>query len=188
MQQDEAVSAPVGKEEKYARRERERRFLLGAVPNDPAPVRVARITDLYVTGTRLRLRRTLERTGDSEVSIYKLTQKVPQGSGAPGLITTLYLSADEYEALCVLPSLALTKTRLSIPPFGVDVFDPPLDGLLLAEVEFDSDAAMASFEAPRWSVAEVTTDLRFTGGRLASTGTDELQTWLIEFGLAVAPS
>ena len=182
------MSAPVGKQEKYARPERERRFLMGAVPNEPAPIRVVRITDLYVTGTRLRLRRMLERTGDSEVKIYKLTQKLPRGSGASGLITTLYLSADEYEVLCVLPGVTLTKTRLSLPPFGVDIFDPPLDGLFLAEVEFDSDAAMASFEVPNWSVAEVTTDVRFTGGRLASTGADELQSWLVEFGVAVAPS
>jgi CYTH domain-containing protein len=177
------VTAPVGKVEKYARRERERRFLLGAVPDEPAPVRTAQITDLYVTSTRLRLRRSVERTATDQVTIYKFTQKLPEEDGAPGLITTIYLSAEEYAALSVLPGSKLTKTRLSIPPFGVDIFDAPLDGLFLAEAEFDSDATLAAFEEPTWSVAEVTVDPRFRGGRLASTGADELRSWLSEFGI-----
>lgn len=181
------MTAPVGKAEKYARRERERRFLLAEVPNEPTPVRSARITDLYITGTRLRLRRSVERTAIGEATVYKLTQKLPESAGMPGLITTVYLSAQEYEVLRILPGVVLTKTRLSIPPFGVDVFDPPLNGLFLAEIEFDSDAALASFQAPKWSVAEVTADLRFTGGRLVSTSTDELRSWLAEFGIPPEP-
>ena len=99
------------------------------------------------------------------------------------MITTFYLSPDEYAALSILPGSMLTKTRLSIPPFGVDVFDAPLDGLLLAEAEFDSDAALSSFEEPTWAVAEVTMDPRFTGGRLVQTGAHELRSWLRDFGI-----
>jgi hypothetical protein len=40
---------------KYARIERERRFLPGRAPLAPAAVANRRITDRYLTGTRLRL-------------------------------------------------------------------------------------------------------------------------------------
>jgi CYTH domain-containing protein len=178
------VTPATGNGGKYARRERERRFLLAELPPEPAPVRVARITDIYVVGTRLRLRRTIERTAGGGDTIYKLTQKIPDPGDRPGLITTVYLSAQEHETLSVLPGSVLTKTRYRIPPFGVDVFDPPLDGLVLAEIEFDTDSAMTDFPCPECAVAEVTFDPRFTGGRLVSTPAAELRSWLNEFGIA----
>lgn len=44
--------------------------------------------------------------------------------------------------------LNIAQARYSIPPFGVDVFDSPLRGLILAECEFDDDATMHSFSPP----------------------------------------
>ncbi len=170
---------------KYARRERERRFLLSEMPGRPIPVRVAQIVDRYITGTRLRLRRSVEVSGGDEAVVFKLTQKIPADDGSPGLITTLYLSDDEHRVLDTLPGSPLKKTRYSIPPFGVDVFDPPLDGLLLAEIEFDSDSAMEDFTPPEWSAGEATFDPRFTGGRLAQIGREDLRPWLREFGIAL---
>lgn len=172
-------SAPAGKERKYARRERERRFLF-AVPPDGAAVRTAEIVDRYLLGTRIRLRR--ETTGRR--ATYKLTQKVPAPDGAPGLITTMYLDADEYAALARLPAASLHKTRLSIPPLGVDLFEGALDGLILGEVEFDDDESMARFAVPRDAVGEVTLDQRLTGGRLVTTTRSGLAEVLAGYGLS----
>lgn len=166
---------------KYARRERERRFLATRLPDEPAPIRIAEITDIYLTGTRLRLRRTVERTALGQQVVHKLTQKVPDPDGTPGWITTVYLSEEEHRALAGVAGAVLRKSRYSIPPFGIDVFGPPLDGLVLAEIEFDSDEAMNDFPAPSWSVAEVTSDTRFTGGRLVGASRAELRTWLRTF-------
>ena len=77
----------------------------------------------------------------------------------------------------------LRKTRYSVPPFGVDAYEPPLSGLFIAEVEFDSDAAMNSFSPPSWAVAEVTVDSRFTGGHLVTMESVELFGLLSSFGL-----
>lgn len=175
-------SAPPGKPGKYARPERERRFLLTGVPPGEV-VQTATITDRYLLGTRLRLRRTVEVGVQCARTFYKLTQKVPAPGGGPGLITTLYLSEDEHERLSAVSTAILRKTRFSIPPFGVDAFAPPLDGLFLAEIEFDSDEAMHSFAAPTWAVAEVTLDPRFTGGRFVTMATGDLTTLLAEFGI-----
>jgi len=61
------------KEGKYARVERERRFLLAGSPSASAVTARRRITDRYLPGTRLRLRRV--ENLDSGAREYKLTQK-----------------------------------------------------------------------------------------------------------------
>lgn len=169
---------------KYARVERERRFLLAAPPAGPH-TEARRITDRYLTGTRLRLRR-VERAG-AEPEL-KLTQKIPadRPGAVQGLITTAYLSPAEYEVLAGLPAAVLAKSRYSFPPLGVDVFEPPLHGLVLAEAEFGSDAAARAFAVPPFAVAEVTADARFTGGRLATATRADLLRWLAGFGIAPA--
>jgi CYTH domain-containing protein len=170
---------------KYARVERERRFLL-AGPPEPSSVTVTRtITDRYLTGTRLRLRRAELPGGKSEL---KLTQKVPAPvpGAVQGLITTTYLSAAEYDLLASLPAAVLSKTRYSVPPLGVDVFDGPLRGLVLAEAEFTTDDEARSFTPPPECVAEVTEDPRFTGGRLVTASRGDLLTWLTAYGLPLA--
>jgi CYTH domain-containing protein len=177
-------AAPV-QDGKYARVERERRFLLPAPPAAAAPA-PRRIYDRYVTGTRLRLRR-VEHLGSGQTEL-KLTQKIPAGAAGPvrGLITNMYLAEAEYDVLAALPAAVLTKTRVSIPPLGVDIFDPPLDGLVVAEAEFADDDEAVRFRPPPESIAEVTDDPRFTGGRLALTKRHELLVWLAEYGVAAS--
>ena len=174
--------APPGKALKYARAELERRFLLARAPEGPC-VRRSAITDLYVTGTRLRLRRAVETTASGSTISRKFTQKIPAPSGAPGLITTMYLDEAEHSVLSGLPGSGLTKTRYSVPPFGVDVFSGNLAGLLMAEVEFENAEEGKHFQVPADVIAEVTADPRLSGGRLALTRRNELVTLLAEFGL-----
>ncbi|MFI9781112.1 hypothetical protein ACIHCV_41920 [Streptomyces sp. NPDC051956] len=167
---------------KYARVEQERRFLLAEPPAQSA-VTVSRvINDRYVTGTRLRLRRADFSDGRCEL---KLTQKVPisQSGATQGLITNTYLSPAEYDVLASLSAALLSKTRFSVPPLGVDVFDGHLQGLVLAEAEFTTDEEAESFVPPAECVAEVTDDTRFTGGRLVQASRRELLGWLAEYGL-----
>jgi hypothetical protein len=82
---------------KYARVERERRFLLAGPPPPPSVAR-RRITDRYLPGTRLRLRRIdYPDSGDCE---FTFTQKVPASRPGyvQGLITNTYLSAAELQS------------------------------------------------------------------------------------------
>jgi CYTH domain-containing protein len=150
---------------KYALVERERRFLLAGWPEEPS-IRSVSITDHYLTGTRVRLRRATQATNEGQQVVYKLTQKIPRAAGRLGLITTMYLNSEDYEAFVALPAAVLCKTRHSVPSLGVDVFTGGLDGLYLAEVEFSSDAEMAEFSPAPFVIAEVTHDQRFTGGHL----------------------
>jgi len=173
------------REGKYARIERERRFLLAEAPDASALGARRRITDRYLTGTRLRLRRVDWEDGRSPGSEFKFTQKLAAGrpGHVRGLITNIYLSADEYEVLAVLPADVLCKARFSAPPLAVDIFEPPLHGLVLAEAEFSTDAAALSFALPAAVVAEVTDDARFSGGSLARADRDDLLAWLADYGV-----
>lgn len=167
---------------KYARVERERRFLLAGLPAGERPTEVRTIVDHYLAGTTLRLRHVRGPDGDQ----YKLTQKIPATRPGPvqGLITNIYLSKAEHDRLvAALPGALLAKTRYSFPPLGLDVFDPPLHGLILGEAEFGSDAEMRAFQPPNYVHAEVTDDPRFTGGRLAKTSRRDLISGLTEYGL-----
>jgi hypothetical protein len=52
-----------------------------------------------------------------------------------------------------LPGKVLSKTRPSVAPLGIDVFDPPLHSLVLAEAEFTTDEIAQSFLPPRAATA-----------------------------------
>jgi CYTH domain-containing protein len=188
IRQDDTTPGEPIREGKYARVERERRFLLAGPPPASTVVARYRITDWYLVGTRLRLRR-VERP-DSGACEFKLTQKVPvdRPGHVQGLITNIYLSPAEYDLLASLPAAVLSKTRLSVPPLGIDIFDPPLHGLVMAEAEFTTDEAARSFLPPQETVAEVTEDARFTGGRLVRTHRHELLTWLTGYGIKPVPT
>jgi CYTH domain-containing protein len=69
----------------------------------------------------------------------------------------------------------LEKTRHLIPTgagltIELDVYSGGLAGLMVAEVEFDSEEAADAFEAPEWFGSEVTDDARFKNQRLACEG------------------
>ena len=132
---------------------RERRFLLRELPRG-FDIRGdhAQITDNYITGTRLRLRK-LRRVSTNEWTL-KLTQKhapaPPDFSRT--LITSIYLNEYEYETLSVFEANELRKNRYPYEHEGrrysVDVFLGPLRGLILAETDFDTDEEMDAFRLP----------------------------------------
>jgi len=180
----EPATLDINKATKYARYERERRFLLSGPPPGPVIKRI-KISDRHILGTRLRLRWSVLVDGDGADVVYKLTQKLPSLEACPGLTTTMYLTEAEYSALAKLPARQLQKTRSSVPPLGVDFFDGDLRGLIVAEAEFDTDEAMEGFLVPPFAVAEITQDLRFTGGYLVGASRLEVQAALNEFGIQI---
>jgi len=168
---------------RYARAEIERRWILSARPDRAEAVAVRHIVDRYLVGTRLRLRLQVEEGGPT---LRKFTQKLPdpepRAGGRQGLLTNTYLSEAEYDLLATLPALELRKTRYSVAPFGVDVFEGPLAGLVLAEIEFPTEDAAEGSPIPSTAAVEVTHDPRFTGGRFVRTSAEELRSWLLELG------
>jgi CYTH domain-containing protein len=154
---------------KYARPELERRYLLREEP--PRLENGWRIVDRYLEGTRLRLRR-MDRLDGSE-TVFKLGKKelVAEGDFSRVTITNIYLTAGEHRLLESLPARELTKRRYKLldgdDVYSVDVFEGPLAGLVVAEISFESEEAMAAHPSPAFAVAEVSRDERYTGAALA---------------------
>ncbi len=166
---DQATAARLGFPKlKYAAIERERRWLCRHFPAARV-IRSETIIDLYVTGTRLRLRDVRPLEGGPHLR--RLTRKADVNESTR-LLTSIYLSDQEFALLSALPGIQIRKTRHHLAPIdpvvvSVDIFDSPLDGLILAEAEFDNEAAMTAFPMPDFALREVTGDSRYTGGALA---------------------
>jgi CYTH domain-containing protein len=154
---------------KYTKFERERRFLVARAALPPLGEAFARIEDLYLTGTRVRLRRMTEQP-EGRV-LHKLTQKLEGEDPRLRRITTLYLGAAEYDRFDALPGARLAKRRHRAASggldWGVDVFEGALAGLVLAEREFASEAELLAAAVPAFAACEVTDDVAFSGGALA---------------------
>ncbi len=90
-------------------------------------------------------------------AVFKLTQKIPAPAlgGQQGFVTNLYLSENEFQMLAQLSARELSKTRCSVPPFGIDVFEGELEGLILAEAEFASADEAEALTVPSYVVQEV---------------------------------
>jgi CYTH domain-containing protein len=169
---DHEIAAALGFKPEYTAVERERRWLCRTVPRERI-LETEAITDLYVTGARLRLREA--RPFDGSAARLRLSRKVDVDLHTR-FITSIYLPEDEFAVLArSLQGLRLRKLRhrLHCPPglmVAVDEFQGELAGLILAEAEFETLEQLAAFTMPDFAIREVTDDPRFTGGDLVNHG------------------
>ena len=175
-------------ESKYARVERERRYLLADLPQgltraDPH----LQITDNYITGTRLRLRKV--RDPRTNKWVVKFTQKFAPNPEdlSRTIITNTYLNALEAETLSVFNANEIRKNRYRFEfegrEFGIDMFLGDLFGLVLAEVSFEKDEELDRFPQPPFAIADVTDDPVFAGGSLCELTFAEVRQHIFERGL-----
>ena len=166
---------------KYARIEYERQFLLKALPADLDPAgEFVRIIDLYLPGTRLRLREMQTLAG--EVLTRKLTQKyrTPDLPPRQTIITNLYLTEDEAQVVDVSRAVKLIKRRYTYQAgrrYSIDVFEGPLSGLLLCDAEALTDQELLALPIPACAEKEVTDDPAFSGWALANLQGDQFESW-----------
>jgi CYTH domain-containing protein len=176
-------------ESKYAAIERERRYLLRDLPEgmtraDPH----LQITDNYMTGSRLRLRKVREPRSNKWT--VKFTQKFAPDPNdfSRTIITNTYLNALEAEVLStVFNSNEIRKNRYPFEfdgrKFAVDMFLGDLFGLVLAEVSFETDEELENFPQPGFALADVTNEELFIGGRLCELTFSDVRAEIARLGL-----
>jgi len=157
---------------KYSRIERERRYLLQDLPEGLSRAdHHLQITDNYITGTRLRLRKV--RDPQTNEWVVKFTQKFAPDANdlSRTVITNTYLNAIEAETLAIFNANEIRKNRYKFEfagrQFSIDMFLGDLFGLVLAEVSFDTDEELDNFPLPPFALADVTNNEIFTGGKLS---------------------
>src|SRR5918911_408989 len=178
-------------ESKYARIERERRFLLRELPEGLTRASAhVQIWDNYITNTRLRLRKI--RVPQTKEYILKLTQKYAPAPPdfSRTVITNTYLTPSEYEVLSVFEGNEIRKNRYPFEfegrAYGIDVFLGALWGLILAETSFETDEEMDAFGLPSFAVRDVTNDEMFTGAALVGLSAAEIREKLKQHDLSAS--
>lgn len=156
---------------KYSLPEIERRWLvdLEAV-GDLGDLPHFELEDLYLAGTRLRLRSMAWTDKDP---VYKLCKKYGRRPELSEPITNLYLGETEYRLLARLPGRRLRKRRYRIGGGSLDVFEHPHAGLAIFEREFEDEARARSFRPPDFVTREITGDPRHSGATLAGIAEPE---------------
>lgn len=149
--------------------ERERKFLVDAVPDDLDSAATVQLRQGYLAADDGRSVRVRDAGSDG------CTLTVKAGRGIERTELEWSITRQEFEAAWPhTDGQRIEKTRHLIP-FGdhvieLDVFDGDLDGLVVAEVEFDSISASDDFEPPVWFGRDVTDDGRYTNASLALHG------------------
>ena len=143
----------------------ERKYLIDQIPFDLSEYPSRKIEQGYLcTEPVVRIRR------DGED--YYLTYK------SKGLMVreeyNLPLTAESYEHLKEKADGNVIRKRRYRIPFSsrltieLDIFEPPFSGLVLAEVEFDSEEEANSFLPPDWFGEDVTWSSRYHNSTLSS--------------------
>ena len=118
-------------------------------------------------------------SGGSEVRVRRIGEEsvltVKRGSGRERLEDEIEITREQSETLWpATQGRRLAKRRFYVPlkqrTAEVDVYRAQLEGLITAEVEFDSVADSEGFEPPTWFGAEITDDPRYANQALAHEG------------------
>jgi CYTH domain-containing protein len=173
---------------KYARVERERRYLLQDLPEGLTRAdHHLQITDNYITGTRLRIRKV--RDPKTNKWVVKFTQKFAANPDdlSRTIITNIYLNAIEAETLSVFEANEIRKNRYRFPfagrEFSIDMFLGDLFGLVMAEVSFETDEELDNFPKPPFAIADVTNNEIFSGGKLSELTFEDIRNEISQSGL-----
>jgi CYTH domain-containing protein len=148
----------------------ERKFLVTALPDDLARHPSSAIRQGYVAiepgGGEVRVR---DRDGAAVLT-------VKRGGGRTRVEQEIAIDADAFARLWPLTEGRRVEKRRHLVPLAdglvaeLDVYAGDLEGLVVAEIEFHSEAQADAFAAPPWLGAEVTEDGRYKNQRLALDG------------------
>ena len=141
----------------------ERKFLIRKLPEAPDMFEHSELLQGYLSRNPVvRIRKDGEK--------YELTYK--SGAGMAHEEANLPLSEESfYHLLEKIDGKTIEKTRYRIPygnfTIELDIFHGHMDGLVMAEVEFESVEQALSFTPPDWFGEDVTSDRNYRNATMA---------------------
>ena len=147
----------------------ERKYLISILPENLGTFPSSEIRQGYLAESRSGTEVRVRQKGDN----YSLTVK--SGAGRQRSEVELALSPQQFEMLWPLTEgFRVFKKRIDIPfqefTIELDIYHDNLEGLVTAEVEFQTLEISRSFTPPNWFSREITDDLRYTNRTLAQSG------------------
>lgn len=135
------------------------------------------ILDIYLPASSTHATLRVRRRGD----VYEITKKdlVSGTDSSHQIENTIPLTKDEFDELATLKGKRVRKIRYYHEEAGmqyeIDVFQDDLRGLVLVDVEFDSNEEKAKFIPPTWVLADVTQEKFVAGGVLCGKSYADLE-------------
>jgi len=145
----------------------ERKFLVRKLPDGLTSYPSSDISQGYLVSLDDGLQVRLRKSGERHLLTYK------RGTGNVREEREVELTAEQFAAFWpATKGKRLVKTRYEIP-FGdyvveIDVYHDRHEGLVVAEVEFDTEEVAKDFQPPDWLGDDVTGDPRYSNQLLAS--------------------
>jgi adenylate cyclase len=158
-------------------------FLAKKIPDDLAKCPHKEIIDIYIPKSvehpSLRIRK--------EGGKYEITKKELDDLTDYSKYTehNIHLTAGEFGVLSDVKGKRVHKLRYLFPvgkwTAEIDVFQGPLKGLVVVEVEFDTEEEKAGFKMPDFCLVDVTQEEFIAGGMLCGKSYEEVEPELRRF-------
>ncbi len=159
-------------------------YLAKEVPAEVRTTDSLPLLDIYIPpDPRVHSSLRLRKRGDT----YEITKKIPLRAGDASVMQefTIPISNVEFEALARASDKLVRKDRYKVVLNGhtaeVDVFRDKLEGLVLIDFEFATEAEKATFAPPTCCLADVTQEEFVAGGYLAGKGYSDIAGELTRF-------
>jgi len=167
--------------------ELERTYLAKYLPEDLKECESKEIIDIYIPKdikppkhAPIRLRKKGEH--------YEITKKevVDEGDFSKLKEQTILLTEPEFNELSRLEGKKVHKIRYYYPYKNrvaeIDVFQGPLKGLVVVEVEFDDEEEKNSFDMPEFCLVDVTPEDFVAGGMICGKSYEDIEEELKRHG------
>jgi len=159
----------------------ERLFLAKKLPEGLEQCKNKEVLDIYLPHDSHHPVLRLRKNGDK----YEMTKKEPAGNNV-FKEQTIMLTLEEFKALAKIEGKRVHKIRYFYPHNGrtleIGVFQGALKGLVLIDVEFESEADMKNFIAPDFFLKEVENKAFLAGGMLCGKSYAEIEAQLKGLG------
>ena len=166
--------------------EQERTFLVKKIP-DLGVFNKKEMIDIYYPLEERHPTLRLRKNGNR----YELTsKKPPENMDTSSLIEeTVHLTENEYLGLSKSPGKVVKKIRYFADQMidgkkvriEIDVFKDNLEGLVLADFEFENEDDKKAFIAPDYCLAEVTSEEALAGGMLCGKHYEDIKEFLDKY-------
>lgn len=159
-------------------------YLAKYIPEGLKECASKKMHDVYIENGEKHLHLRVRKNGEK----YEITRKMPveEGDASKQIETTIAIGLEEFNSLRSAKHRAVEKTRYYYKQQNycaeVDVFEGPLQGLVVVDFEFDSEEKQNAFAMPDFCLAEVTQEEWMAGGMLAGKKYADIEVDLQRFG------
>ncbi len=163
--------------------ELEKTYLLKNIPEGLKDCEFKEVYDIYIPKESMHPNLRIRKNG----SKYEMTKKSPvkEGDSSIQREQTIILTEKEFEELTQLQGKRVRKKRYYYKYKDriaeIDVFQDALKGLILVDVEFDSEKAKDEFEIPEFCLVEITQEVFTAGGMVCGKTYEDIEKELARF-------